>query len=301
MVIGDLPTQCARRYPNKRATVFKGRSQTFLQFNTRVNSLVEAFHDLGFTRKSKVGVYSRNNPEVLEILFASAKAGMTYVPINFRLAPAELEFVINDAEIDLLFVGNAFYDIISDIKDDIKVAHIIPMEDEYEKMAGSSSAKEPPVVAKPDDLFAIFYTSGTTAGPKGVMITNENFLSAATNHVIAYKLGPHDVCLHVMPFYHGMEASMAICQFYVGGTNVIVEAFDGHEFWRLVKEEGITHITLVYTMLMDIVAAYKTGKYSRGSFKNFSIGGQTTPVAVIRDTLETFGPGLHRYLDRQQL
>ena len=291
MVIGDLPAQCARRYPRKKATVCNGRRQNFLQFNQRVNSLVESFHRIGLTRESKVGVYSRNSPEVLEILFAAAKAGIVYVPFNFRLAPSELKVVINDAEIDVLFVGPAFRDIIAEIEDEIFIAHIIPIEDEYEKMAGSDTAQEPPRVVRPDDLFAIFYTSGTTAGPKGVMITHANFLSAATNHIIAYKLGPHDVCLHVMPFYHGMEASMAICQFYVGGTNVIVEAFDGHEFWELVKTEGITHITLVYTMLMDIVAAYKTGQYERGTFRNFSIGGQTTPVPVIRDTLETFGPG----------
>ena len=291
MVIGDLATQCARRYPRKQATVFQEHRQTFLQFNQRVNSLVESFHRLGLTRESKIGVYSRNCPEVLEILFAAAKAGIVYVPFNFRLAPAELKVVINDAEIDVLFVGSAFQDIIASIQDEIRIAHMIPMADEYEKMAGSATAQEPPRVAQPDDLFAIFYTSGTTAGPKGVMITHANFLAAATNHIIAYKLGPHDVCLHVMPFYHGMEASMAICQFYVGGTNVIVEAFDGHEFWKLVKAEGITHITLVYTMLMDIVAAYKTGQYARGAFRNFSVGGQTTPVPVIRDTLETFGPG----------
>jgi long-chain acyl-CoA synthetase len=291
MVIGELPTLCARRYPNKKATVYKGQSKTFAEFNNRVNSLVHALQGLGITPGLKVAALSRNNSEVLEIMFAAAKAGTTYVPINFRLAADELRFVMNDAGVDIFFVGDDFLEIVASIKDDITVPHIINMGAQYEGLLASGSSDEPPVISKPDDLFAIYYTSGTTGGPKGVVLTHENFLSAAINHVIAYKLGPHDVCLHVMPFYHTMEASMVVCQFYVGGTNVIVDAFSGDEFWRLVAEEGVTYITLVYTMLMDITDAYKKKNYERGTFRLFSLGGQTTPVAVIRDAIETIGPG----------
>jgi acyl-CoA synthetase (AMP-forming)/AMP-acid ligase II len=291
MVIGELPALCARRYPNKKATVYRGQSRTFAEFNDRVNRLVSAIRRLGIKPGDKVAALSRNNPEVLEIMFAAAKAGTIYVPINFRLVAEELRFVINDAGIDIFFVGEDFSEIVAAIKDDIQVTHMIPMESEYEKLLATGESEEPPIISRPDDLFAIYYTSGTTGGPKGVMLTNENFLSAAINHVIAYKLGPHDVCLHVMPFYHTMEASMVVCQFYVGGTNVIADAFNADEFWRLVAEEGITHITLVYTMLIDITAAYKKMDYSKGSFRVFSLGGQTTPVAVIRDAIETIGPG----------
>jgi acyl-CoA synthetase (AMP-forming)/AMP-acid ligase II len=289
MTIGRLPVRCARRYPDKKATVYREESQTFLEFNNRVNSLVSSLDGLGVKKDGKVGVLGRNRPEVLEIMFAAAKAGVVYVPLNFRLVPSELMFVINDAELDCLFVGDDFYPKIAEIKEKISVRNIFKVEDEYNNMTSLASTEEPPDISKPDDLFAIFYTSGTTGGPKGVMLTHENFLSGAINNTIAYKLGPHDVCLHVMPFYHTMEASIAVCQFYVGGTNVIADAFDGDEFWKLVEKEGVTHITLVYTMLMDILKAYKTGKYSMSSFRNFSVGGQTTPVPVIQDTLKTFG------------
>ena len=290
MVLGELSTLCARRYPNKKATVFNGVNKTFKEFNERVNSVVDSLRGLGVTPGDKVAVLSRNTPEVLEMLFASAKAGAIYVPINFRLAPGELRFVINDAEgIKVLFLGKDFQGPIDKIQHDIQVPHIISIEDEYEKMVSAGSPVEPPVVSKPEDIFAIFYTSGTTGGPKGVLLTHDNFLSASINNVIAYKLGPHDVCLHVMPFYHTMEAGLVIAQFYVGGTNVIVQAFDGNGFWKMVQSEGITHLTLVYPMLIDIINAFKTNRYKRGSFRNFSVGGQTTPVQVLKDALETIG------------
>ncbi len=297
MRIGELPTLCARRYPRKRATVWHGQSQTFATFNERVNRLVGALRNLGLGAGSKIGILSRNRPEVLEVFFAAAKAGIVLVPINFRLQAPEFRFVINDAGLQALVVGPDYREVIGSIAAEIAVDHTIDLERDYEGLLATQNAVEPEIRTGGADLFAIFYTSGTTGGPKGVMLSHDNVLSAAVNHVIGYQLGPADVCLHVMPFYHTMEASMAICQFYVGGTNVIADAFDGRQFWHLVKDYGVTHITLVHTMLKDVMDAYDRGGCDLGRFRFFSVGGQATPTELIRRTLNTLGPGriLHVY------
>lgn len=292
MVIGDLSIQCARRYPDKRALVSEEKGLTYGEFNKRVNSLANALAKLGLKAGDKVAVLSRNNIEMFEICFAAAKNGMVWVPVNFRLVPSELKFVINDAEIGILFVGDTFKDQVEAVRDDINVRYIVDIGKDYEDMLGSAPTDEPDSSVKPGDLFAIFYTSGTTGGPKGVMLTHENFLSAAINHTIAYKLGPSDVSLHVQPCYHTMEASMVICHFYVGGTNVMVTNFNGHEFWRLVEREMVTNITLVYTGLVDILDAYEEGKYKLGTLKSYSVGGQTTPVAILKRAVEVLGPDI---------
>lgn len=289
MVIGDLSIQCARRYPDKRALVSEERGLTYGEFNERVNSLANALTKLGLKAGDKVAVLSRNNIEMFEICFAAAKNGMVWVPVNFRLVPSELKFVLNDAEIGILFVGDTFKDQVETVRDDIDVRYIVDIGSDYEDMLGSAPTDEPVCNVKPEDLFAIFYTSGTTGGPKGVMLTHENFLSAAINHTIAYKLGPSDVSLHVQPCYHTMEASMVICHFYVGGTNVMVTNFNGHEFWRLVEREKITNITLVYTGLVDVLDAYEEGGYKLGTLKSYSVGGQTTPVPILKRAVEVLG------------
>ena len=230
MVIGELTTRAARRCPDKKATLYKGRSQTFSGFNSRVNRLLDAFHQKGLEKGNKVSVYSRNNPEMLEILFAAAKGGMPWVPINFRLAPAELKFVINDAEIDLLIVDEQFWDVIQSIKNDLSVEKIVCLGDEYEKMIDSGSSEEPPIITEPADLFSLMYTSGTTGGPKGVLLSHENFMTGVINHTIAWRLGNNDVFYHAMPFYHGMGCSMALSMFGVCGTGVIVDVFNGMNF-----------------------------------------------------------------------
>jgi len=290
MVIGDLPTQCARRYPNKIAFIYEEKTITFLEFNKRVNSLSNAILKLGLKPGNKVAVLSKNSPEMVEICFAAAKAGMVYVPLNFRLVPIELKFVINDAEIDLLFVGESFKKEIEEIRDGISVSHIININEEYEDFISQASYNEPDVNVKLGDLFSIFYTSGTTGGPKGVMLTHENFLAGVINNTIAYKLGPSDVCLHVQPFYHTMQKNMVMCQFYVGGTNVIMNNFDGHEFWRYVHKYGITHITLVYTGLVMIMDAMEEGGYKLGTLKSYAVGGQTTPLPILQRAVKLFGP-----------
>ncbi|MGJ9383126.1 acyl-CoA synthetase [Salipaludibacillus sp. CF4.18] len=293
MVIGSLAENCARRHPNRAATVYEGKKQTFKQFNQRVNQLVHVFKDLGLQKGDKVAILSRNKPEVLEICFACAKSGIVYVPINFRLTGRELEFVINDAKAKVIFIDDTYMETIHSIKDNLNVLHSFSLKNEYEKLLeGKQSNEADKKVISKDDLFAIFYTSGTTGSPKGVMLTHENFLTAAINHTIAYGLSPSDVCLHVMPFYHTMECSMVVSQFYIGGTNVIIDNFDPHHFWILVNEEDISHITMVPTMLTSTIKAYKEGEYSKSSLKSISVGGQALPVELLKNAVKTLGKNL---------
>jgi long-chain acyl-CoA synthetase len=292
MVIGSLPTMCARRYPKKTAIISQGKTRTFGEFNFRVNALLDSLNMRGLKKGDKVAVLSRNNSEVIEIMFACAKGGLVYVPINFRLAPPELKFVINDAQIQMLFVSDDFLDSVKQVEHEITCNKVFRLSAEYEGLVESGAGTEPHLEIEPSDLFAIFYTSGTTAGPKGVMLTHDSFLSAAVNHVIAYQLSAADVCCHVMPFYHTMEASMVVCHFYVGGANFIPDLFSGHEFWKDVKKYGITNITLVYTMLSDVLDAFEEGNYEKGTLQTLSAGGQSVPVDIIRRTHRVLGPDM---------
>jgi acyl-CoA synthetase (AMP-forming)/AMP-acid ligase II len=292
MLIGDLPIHSARRYPNKDAAVYQGKHLTFRQFNERVNRCANALLGLGLKRGDKVAILSRNRPEMLEVCFAAAKLGIWYVPLNFRLKAAELEFVVNDAGVKVFIASDRFADVVEPVRPNLQVEHFYSLEEGYEGLLAGADPEEPEAAeaVSPNDPFALFYTSGTTGNPKGVLLTHANFMAAAMNHIIAYEMTPASVCLHYMPLYHTMEASLAICLFYVGGTNVVVENFSAEGFWDTVRDEGVTISAMVPTMIIQILDEFEKGGREVGTLKTLSGGGQAVPVQLVKRSMRLLGP-----------
>src|SRR5215213_6034003 len=165
MLIGELPGRCARRNPKKDATVFQGERSSFRGFNERVNRAANALVSMGVRKGEKVAVLSRNRPEMLEVMFVCAKLAVIYVPINFRLGAAEVRFVLGDVEAKVLskvlFLEIGFADCL-DNAGRKAVERVFVLEDDYEGLLADTSDAEPEAEVSPDDVFAIFYTSGTT-------------------------------------------------------------------------------------------------------------------------------------------
>ena len=121
------------------------------------------------------------------------------------------------------------------------------------------------------------------------MLTHQNILSAAVNHVIGYQFSSADICYHVMPLYHAMEVSLVVCHFYVGGANFTPDLFSGHDFWKNVKDYGVTNITGVYTMMLDILDAFEEGNYEKGTLHTIACGGQSVLLDIIQRTNRVLG------------
>lgn len=292
LTIGALLQRACRLYPGKTAVWFQERAQTFEAFGQDVARYRRALRDKGIRRGDRVAVLSRNHPGVLKAMFACALDGIVVVPVNFRLAAREIAFVLSDSGSSLLWVDE----------------HFVPTAQEAAGLAGFADGKlealDAPLALQPraedsvdaaapvsaDDLFAIFYTSGTTGNPKGVMLSHGNMMAGVLNHTIAYGLGPDDVCLHVMPLYHTMEASLAFCQFFVGGGNVIVQNFDAAAFWPMVDRHRITHVTAVFTMLIGMLENPPAQSGASGaSLRTISLGGQAVPAEVMARAVEQLG------------
>lgn len=288
VLVGDLPANCARRTPTKTAIVFGDTRLTFGQVNARVERCVNFLAGRGLRKGDKLAVLSRNRPELLELMFASAKLGIIYVPVNFRLAPTEVSFIIRDSGAKLFLLSDVFK---TGLDEGLPVT-VLSIERDYPmQLEAAITAHDEHEWVDEDDPFAIFYTSGTTGNPKGVILTHGNFVSNLVNEAISYSLRPGDICLHTLPLYHTAEASFALAQFYVGGTCVVLETFDASKFWQLVDEHGITHTSMVFTMLLPVLDGYEgQGRSSTGTLRTLGLGGQTTPVEVIRRGVRLLGP-----------
>jgi acyl-CoA synthetase (AMP-forming)/AMP-acid ligase II len=294
MVLGELAVRAARRYPKKVAIVFEGKRITFADFNERVNRLANGLLSIA-KPGDKVAVLSLNCYQVLEIALGLAKIGMVYAPINYRFTPSELPYVINDSEASILFVGPEFLGTIESIRKELKnLKLVIPIEGQgkdgnYEKLLQQGASNEPAVPVKEEDLYAIFYTSGTTGNPKGVILTHKNVLAMLVNHVYHYEFKHDDVIVHIMPFYHAMQFTLALDHLYVGATSVVTRRFDPKEFLTLVEKEKGTNTTLPPAALLALLNEMDRGKYDVTSLRTVAFGGQVMPTEVLRRGLQKMG------------
>lgn len=289
MTIGELLQRAVRLYPHKIVTWYRDQAQDYQSFAQDVERYRAALEAHGLARGDRVAVLSRNHPGMLKALFACALQGVVIVPVNFRLTAAEVAFVLQDSGTRLLWADEHFMPVAQEA-----LAHAEDLASMICEPLDAPLALEPdaaqPAAVEAEDLFGIFYTSGTTGNPKGVMLSHANMMAGVVNHTVAYGLGPADVCLHIMPLYHTMEASMALCQFFVGGGNVIVENFDAQGFWPMVQRYGVTHVTAVFTMLSGMLEHLPTREaLQASSLHTISLGGQSVPVEVMRRAVEELG------------
>lgn len=181
-----------------------------LEFNRRVNRLASALPSVGITRGERVAVLFPNNPEFLEVLFATGKIGAIMVPLNFRLAASEIEYILNDSGATVLIYAHDFAFQAGQIKELAKgVKHYIAVgpgneaDADYEKWVSDYPDTEPAVEQEVtlDDPHFIMYTSGTTGRPKGAVLTHGNTQWNGINAVLTYSLGIKDSNLVAAPLF----------------------------------------------------------------------------------------------------
>ena len=180
MTIGDLLVRNANKYPDKRAVVSEGFSETFRTLNERVNGLANALLGMGLQKGDRIGVVVHNCHQYIEIYFAAAKTGGVFCPYNNHVKQRELKDVILYSTPKFLFVDNDFADMITGVAPDFGcVKHHISLQkptaagvEEYEQLIAQAKKDEPGVKIDEEDLLSIFFTAGTTGNPKGAMRTH---------------------------------------------------------------------------------------------------------------------------------
>jgi len=222
------------------------REFTYSQFNDRCERLAAYLtNTLGAKRGERVGVLAINSSDILEIQFACAKAGLVFLPLNWRLTVPELEFIVGDAAPHILIPGPEFAETAATLKKLCKIPHILENKydgstSEYETgiaKAGALTARATDLTH--DDLQTIMYTSGTTGLPKGAMITHGmTFWNAVTlGGPARVSMDTKQLC--VMPLFHtgGLNCFANIC-FHVGGTVAVAREFEPGNILRLLDKKN---------------------------------------------------------------
>ena len=302
MNIGTLLTKSARTYPRNLAVACGPRRWTYARFNERVNRLAHAFGRLGVGHGDHVAILMQNLPEMLESMFACFKAGAAAVPINFRLHANEYAFVIDHSESELVVISAEFNAPISQIRDRLpRVRHIVTIADahegilDYETLIRAESAGFDDADVDPDDVAWVFYTSGTTAQPKGALLTHRNLLAMTMNFYsdICQGFGPDDVALHAAPLSHG-SGLYALPNVGKAAANIIPEtvSFDVEKILEAIEAYGVTNMFAAPTMVKRMAESPALYRYDLRSLRILNYGGGPMLAQDLRVAIEKLGPCL---------
>jgi acyl-CoA synthetase (AMP-forming)/AMP-acid ligase II len=262
-----------------------------------VNRLANALQALGVGRGDKVAFMGLNGTPCVEIYYATSKLGGVFVPLNYRLKREEITYMCTNSEASVLFVADRYLDIVNDIRADIPgVKNIIGLDTAlgdtpiYEDFVSRAEPEEIFTDIEETDPTNIIYPSGTTALPKGVVLTHLGMSVYVTNTVAPADPGDEnpDVLLVSVPFYHVAGATTMISSVWGGRKMVILPQFDPAAWLAAVQEHGVTHSFVVPTMLKRIIEHPDFDKSDLSSLKLVAYGAAPMPYEVLVNSIEKF-------------
>lgn len=303
MNLGFILTRSALSRPHHPAIIHGERVLTYKMFNERVNRLASAMRNMGLKPNDRVGLFSPNKPELLESMFAIWKAGFTAVPMNFRLHPKEVEYILNDSQTRVLIFAEEFSKSIGGIAPHLTTTDRFiciggkpdfgsDRTRSYEQILADGNPSEYVAEVTGDDVAWLFYTSGTTGKPKGAMLTHRNVTLAVLNMFAdIYPYDMDDVALHAAPLTHGSGFG-ALSVIAKGATNVILEAssFDPELVFAAIEKHRITVLPfLAPTMVKRLVDSESIDRYDLNSLRCIIYGGAPMYVEDLVKGLKRFG------------
>jgi acyl-CoA synthetase (AMP-forming)/AMP-acid ligase II len=216
--LADFPRCHAGRTPDKTAIVYEDRTLTYRQLNDFSDRIAWALGKAGVGRGDRVAFLDKNSDAFFPILFGASKAGATLVPVNFRLAPKEVAYILRDSGAKLIFAGEEFLNIVSAARADAGGLETVVAIDAGQGLPGWASAspgvgdlRDSPV---PEETAVQMYTSGTTGHPKGVEITHHAMVRAAIEGLSRLA---GDVSSRCGRLVHNAAVSHCCLQSWTGG------------------------------------------------------------------------------------
>jgi acyl-CoA synthetase (AMP-forming)/AMP-acid ligase II len=270
----------AARSPERIAVVFQDQRISYAELMRRIERTAGYLAAQGIGPDDVVAVMMKNSVAFLEIAFATSHLGAVFLPINFRLAADEVEYIAANAGAKLVLADAEFAAAVANLP------ATVLLDDAAQADTTTLSGKYPPApmqVRRPNDLFRLMYTSGTTDRPKGVMHTYDNFYWKSIDHVIALGLGEDDRLLVAGPLYHvGAFDLPGVAVLWVGGTLCIHRDFEVERVLASVAVEKLTGGWLAPVMLGAILAHPRRAAFDVSSVRWIIGGGERTPEARIR-------------------
>jgi long-chain acyl-CoA synthetase len=293
--LGSVLARAARQHAGAEAVVDGETRWSYAELDSRVQAFDAALDDLGFERGDVVAVLAQNSAEHLVTWLAIPRSGRVLNDLNYRLAPAELEFILGDSGARALVVDDGFLELGQRLASTVDgIEHLIhagtgPVPggcSSFEALSTSGAAR-PLESLDPDALAGIFYTGGTTGLPKGAKLSHRNLIQNAKHMLIALGYDESDTYVHAAPMFHLADGASLFSITWVGGKHVTQSAFSPASWLALVESEQATRGMLVPTMVAMILEEPSLAERDVSSLRSVMYGASPMPTALLARAMES--------------
>ncbi|MFN0112511.1 MAG: long-chain-fatty-acid--CoA ligase [Blastocatellia bacterium] len=289
MILNRVLRRAVRYFPNNTATIFNGQRQTYRELGRRVQALAAALSARGIQRNDHVAIYLLNSSQFLETVYACFEIGAVIVPLNTRLAADELVFIINDAECKAFITDNLLLPMAAGFKARLNgIEQFIAVGGgegftDYETLLAehANSSFSSTEATSDEELAGLFYTSGTTGLPKGVMLSHRNLWMNALHTLATRAPEPNLNFLHAAPMFHLATFPAVINITVNGGTHTILQRFDLKAMMELIESAQVSSTVLVPTMVNFLIHHPDFNKHDLSSLHRVTYGAAPMPVELL--------------------
>ncbi|MDN4473197.1 acyl-CoA synthetase [Demequina zhanjiangensis] len=288
--LGDWIARRRIKSEGETAIIWSGGTYTFDQYADRVARLAQVLADRGLAKRDRLVYLGNNHPDFLTTFFACGLLGAIFVPLNTRLAPRELEYMIEDSGAVFLVTHESVRDLAraaawsTGIRKRLVVdgEADLPAVESVDEAMSTTPPFELDVEVSLDDPAMILYTSGTTGRPKGAVLTHGNLTWNVLNAIVDYDVTREEVAMMMSPMFHVAALSMgALPTLLKGGAVVLHERFDAGDVLHAIEEHGITSLSGVPTTFQFLAEDPAWNTTDLSSIRKLTCGGSAMPLRVI--------------------
>ena len=289
--IGDAFRRTARRNTNKLALIYRERRWSFSELDYATNGVARYLTGLGLKPGDRVAAYGRNSDAYLLTWLACARAGLIHVPVNYALTPDELAYIVGQSRSRAIVHDTALEENLDGIKlsrmAEFFVQFIGSGSNDILSAATAGSTEELQCEVSDNDVAQILYTSGTTAAPKGAMMTHAALLAEYQSCIINFEYGPDDHVLAALPLYHTAQThAFAMPQLLAGATIHLLEAPVVETCLALIEAERINSFFAPPTVWISILRHPDFDKRNLSCLRKLYYGASIMPVPVLQEIRE---------------